>query len=113
MARSSGPLSVSTLVLLLTLPLVASADVVHLKDGGTVSGETERTPAGIRVQQGLGTVLIPHDQVLRVEELETPRQVYGRRKKLLAPGAQVIVDYVHFLRDGEPVKVTRTMKATP
>ncbi|MHC4952489.1 MAG: efflux RND transporter periplasmic adaptor subunit [Planctomycetota bacterium] len=34
-------------------------------------------------------------------------------KKLLAPGAQVILDYVHFLRDREPVKVTQTVKANP
>ena len=34
-------------------------------------------------------------------------------KELLKPGAQVIVDYVHFLRDGEAVKVTKTIKAMP
>ena len=34
-------------------------------------------------------------------------------RKLLVPGAQIVIDYVHFLRDGESVKVTGTVKATP
>jgi hypothetical protein len=85
MARSAA-LGSSILALFFALPLAASADVIHLKDGRTVSGESERTPGGIRVKQGLGTVLIPHDQVARVEKRETPRQVYERRKKGLVPG---------------------------
>jgi len=31
--------------------------------------------------------------------------------KLLVSGSRIILDYVHFLEDGEPVKVTRTVKA--
>ena len=61
-------------------------------------GKARRVPVRIHAHVGAFFHITPADET---------------GKTLLAPGAQIIIDYVHFLRDGENVKVTRTVKAHP
>lgn len=73
------------LVLPVTLLLApARGDVVHLTDGRTIEGETRHTPEGLEVTVKHGRVVIPHDQVKRLEIRETARQTYARLLEALA-----------------------------
>ena len=72
--RTSIPLA---LALLLLAP-AARADVVYLKNGRTLSGNVTREGDGYRLRTGSGGMFIPADQVLRVEQAETPLERYRK-----------------------------------
>ena len=49
----------------------------------------------------------------KVRELFRVKAVDPKQADLLAVGADLIVDHVHFLLDGEPVRVGKTTRMKP
>ena len=70
---------------LLLIASVAHADVVHLKDGRKLTGESRWTGKGLELKTKFGTIVFKKSDVLRVEKKETPEQEYARRLKALDP----------------------------
>lgn len=59
---------------------IAPADVLHLKNGGTVEGQVLGIEQGrYRVRTPIGIVSVASDDVLRREQSETPLSEYDRR----------------------------------
>ncbi len=77
--RTCRPLWVCAAVLLAGLAPVR-ADVVHLKRGGTVSGQIIATEeSGYRIRTLVGVVFVARENVARIEAGETPFEEYDRR----------------------------------
>jgi len=64
----------------------AQADIVHLATGGTLEGEVTRQGHRVTVKTKYGSVTLRQDEVLRVEHVATPQEVYRERAKGLTPG---------------------------
>jgi hypothetical protein len=82
------------------LALPASADLVTLRNGSVMEGETESTPAGLWVKRPSGSVRLDHGDVLRVESRATPWQELEARLQAVAPGdAEGVLDVAFFALD--------------
>ena len=57
------------LCLLCTLPASLSADVVHLKNGGTLEGRTTDLGDRIKIESSSGTVVLPKDRTKLFNQL--------------------------------------------
>jgi hypothetical protein len=69
------------------LAVAASADEVHLKSGGQLSGRiVSRTAAAIEIDVGAGRITVPTSTVVRVEEGRSALHEYEDRAAKLAPG---------------------------
>jgi len=58
----------------------AAADVVVLRTGGKIEGETTRGDGVVHVRTPVGVVRVPAEEIERIEARETPQQEYRRRK---------------------------------
>ncbi len=88
MRLPAAPIPLLVALLVAAAPVTTTpvwADVVYLKDGRVLEGETRETPAGLEVSVKHGAVVVPHDQVARLEIRETPRQAYARLLEALQP----------------------------
>lgn len=65
---------------------VARADVVVLKSGKRIEGQTRRTDAGVEIKGRFGSTLIPWKQVHSVEDRPTAQEAFDARRRALAPG---------------------------
>jgi len=63
----------------LGLALPALADVVHLKNGGSLEGSVSRTPDGVVVKLPVGEVRISNDAIERIEPKVTAFEQYQQR----------------------------------
>jgi hypothetical protein len=71
---------------LLTLSAPAVGDKVHLTGGGVLEGAVERVPDGYQVRLASGAVVVvPHGDVIRIEEAITPHEELAARRSALAP----------------------------
>jgi hypothetical protein len=76
------------LALALSLPGLAAADVIHLKDGRSVEGEIVEEGGGkVKVKVKLGSVTLNSDDIESIERKPTPAQEYAERLKTLKPGS--------------------------
>ena len=66
-------------VAVLGLALPALADVVHLKNGGSLEGSVSRTPDGVVVKLPVGEVRISNDAIERIEPKVTAFEQYQQR----------------------------------
>jgi len=60
--------SILAMLWLAALALPASADIVHLKTGGTLEGSVTETDAEVIVRMPAGEVRLPREAVLRIEK---------------------------------------------
>ncbi len=74
MRRSLPPYGLPLIPLLVLLSLgPAGADIVHLRNGGTIAADTwEERDGNLIIRQGDGTIVVPRSDVLRIER-EEPR----------------------------------------
>lgn len=78
--------SVMSLLLLVSLGFTANADVVHLRDGRVLEGETEWTESGdLRIRLAQGELIVPKADVREVIERKTPAEELAQRRKQLDP----------------------------
>lgn len=78
--------ALTALLCLSCLASAAFADVVHLKNGRKLEGETRWTKKGeLEVKLKYGTVRYKRADVLKVVKKETPKQEYARRLRDLDP----------------------------
>lgn len=74
-----GPI-VAFIVVAAIAPVTASADILHLKNGGAVEGQVlEADDQAYRVRTAIGIVSVPAESVERVEKTDTPLGEYDRR----------------------------------
>jgi hypothetical protein len=66
------------LLALFLTALPAAADVLHLASGGTLEGDVTRCKEGYRIRTTAGSMTIAADQVVRVEEKESPLETYEK-----------------------------------
>lgn len=72
------------LLVLLLGPGIASADVVYLKDAGTITGRVvEQTDEFVKVDIGDGVLGVPASRVERIEKGKTPLDEYDARASRL------------------------------
>ncbi len=57
----------------------AKEQAVILKDGRRITGEVVKTDGGYEVQTVAGPIVVSADQVLRIEDVATPRSEFERR----------------------------------
>lgn len=89
MSRTTGEGAFAALALaaavIAGVAVAASADVVHLKNGGKVEGQVvSRDAKSLVVKTKVGSVTIDAADVARVEEKDTPQDELARRRKALA-----------------------------
>lgn len=70
-------------IFLLTIPLLARADILHLTNGVKVEGLVEKTATGYRLTTKGGVSIFPDREVRRWEKKLTPRQTYEKHAAAL------------------------------
>lgn len=109
MRRRFG-VATTALLCLAALTTTASADIIFLKDGRKLEGETKWTPKGLEIRMKHGTVLVKKDQVIRVETTEMPRQEYERRLGELQPtDLEGVVELARFCIKSKFLKEARKL----
>ena len=66
-------------VVMLALPSLARADIVHLKGGGKLEGEVSEQGDRVIVRNSIGTLRIDKAKVIRIEREESIEAEYKRR----------------------------------
>jgi DNA repair exonuclease SbcCD ATPase subunit len=64
----------------------AAADIIHLKDGRVIEGKTTDLGGSIRVEQKFGSIVIPKEDILRVEKKATAREMFTAKLAKLNTG---------------------------
>jgi hypothetical protein len=64
----------------------ASADVVHLRSGGSIEGRVVAEGDKVVVEVPHGTISFPKEKVLRIERQDSDLHAYGRKRAALAAG---------------------------
>ncbi|MHC5039246.1 MAG: CAP domain-containing protein [Planctomycetota bacterium] len=79
-------LTAAVLVAILGLFTPSLADKIYLKDGRVLEGEVvKEEKTRIRIKMDLGSVWVDREEILRIEKVPPPREIYEKRKRALSP----------------------------
>lgn len=102
MVRRLSIVPIATAALLLTVTWRADADIIHLKNGGTVTADAwEERGDQLIIHQGSGTLVVPLAEVLRIEKEDEPPPLEVQLELSREPAAPKERSSLEDLSEGE------------